>query len=152
MIFKFGGIEVPSFRLHNVFREIETPSGFNAGRGRAGALVRYHQDVKLRFGLRFRRTSQRPYRRPRRRAAGSPRLCPSGARSGFHVTQISAPSSRTVGIVTVQRETKPVRPHRPNRSGLIDPQQEDFRLRLDAVQVVPQARENEIDPPAWPRR
>jgi hypothetical protein len=26
-----------------------TPSGFNAGRGRAGAWVRYHQQVKLRF-------------------------------------------------------------------------------------------------------
>jgi hypothetical protein len=38
---------------------------------------------------------------------------------------------------------------RRNRYGLIDPQQETFCLRLDAVQVVPQPGENEIDPPAF---
>ena len=37
-----------SVRVEENTREV-TPSGFNAGRGRAGALVRYHQDVKLRF-------------------------------------------------------------------------------------------------------
>jgi hypothetical protein len=37
-----------SVRIEENPREV-TPSGFNAGRGRAGALVLDHQDVKLRF-------------------------------------------------------------------------------------------------------
>jgi hypothetical protein len=37
-----------SVRVEENPREV-TPSGFNAGQGCAGALVRYHQNVKLRF-------------------------------------------------------------------------------------------------------